>query len=286
MVAISSSRAPPAGAAGHSKLTALLSKPYPAVMGILNVTPDSFSDGGQFMAPERALAQARRMIADGADIIDIGAESTRPYGAAEPVSTDEELKRLQPVLPELVSLGIPISIDSMKSAVVAWAIEAGAFMANDVWGLQRDSGMAKLLAARRSPVIVMHNRERVDGEIDIMQDIVAFFRRSLQIATDAGIARGDIVLDPGIGFGKTPDQSMTALARLDELREFGLPLLVGASRKRFINSVSPSEPHQRLGGSIAAHLVAAQRGARIIRTHDVSETVQALRVAMAIWDKR
>jgi dihydropteroate synthase len=286
MVATSSSRAPPAGAAGHAKLTALLSKPYPAVMGILNLTPDSFSDGGQFMAPERALAQAHRMIADGADIIDIGAESTRPYGAAEPVSMDEELKRLQPVLPEVVSLGVPVSIDSMKSAVVAWALDAGAFMANDVWGLQRDSEMAKLLAARRSPVIVMHNRERIDGEIDIMQEIVAFFRRSLQIATDAGIAPGDIVLDPGIGFGKTPEQSMTALARLDELREFGLPLLVGASRKRFINSVSPSEPHQRLGGSIAAHLVAAQRGARIIRTHDVSETVQALRVATAIWDKR
>lgn len=286
MVATSSSRAPPAGGAGHAKLTALLSKPYPAVMGILNLTPDSFSDGGQFMAPERALAQAHRMIADGADIIDIGAESTRPYGAAEPVSMDEELKRLQPVLPEVVSLGVPVSIDSMKSAVVAWALDAGAFMANDVWGLQRDSEMAKLLAARRSPVIVMHNRERIDGEIDIMQEIVAFFRRSLQIATDAGIAPGDVVLDPGIGFGKTPEQSMTALARLDELREFGLPLLVGASRKRFINSVSPSEPHQRLGGSIAAHLVAAQRGARIIRTHDVSETVQALRVATAIWDKR
>lgn len=286
MVATSSSRAPPAGAAGHAKLTALLSKPYPAVMGILNLTPDSFSDGGQFMAPERALAQAHRMIADGADIIDIGAESTRPYGAARPVSMDEELKRLQPVLPEVVSLGVPVSIDSMKSAVVAWALDAGAFMANDVWGLQRDSEMAKLLAARRSPVIVMHNRERIDGEIDIMQEIVAFFRRSLQIATDAGIAPGDIVLDPGIGFGKTPEQSMTALARLDELREFGLPLLVGASRKRFINSVSASEPHQRLGGSIAAHLVAAQRGARIIRTHDVSETVQALRVATAIWDKR
>jgi dihydropteroate synthase len=119
-----------------------------------------------------------------------------------------------------------------------------------------------------------------------MQDIVAFFRRSLKIAADAGIAPGHIVLDPGIGFGKTPEQSITALARLDELREFRLPLLVGASRKRFINSVSPSQPHQRLGGSIAAHLVAAQRGARIIRTHDVSETVQALRVATAIWDKR
>jgi dihydropteroate synthase len=286
MVAISSSTAPPAGAAGHPKLAALLSKPYPAVMGILNITPDSFSDGGHFIAPERALAQARRMIADGADIIDIGAESTRPYGAAEPVSADEELKRLQPVLPELVSLGIPVSIDSMKSAVVAWALDAGAFMANDVWGLQRDSEMAKLLAARHLPIIVMHNRERVDGEIDIMQDIVAFFTRSLEIATKAGVAPGDIVLDPGIGFGKTPEQSMTALARLDELREFGLPLLVGASRKRFINSVSPSQPHQRLGGSIAAHLLAVQRGARIVRTHDVSETVQALRVATAIWDKR
>lgn len=159
-------------------------------------------------------------------------------------------------------------------------------MANDVWGLQRDSDMAKLLAARRSPVIVMHNRERIDGEIDIMQDIATFFRRSLKIAANAGITPGHIVLDPGIGFGKTPEQSMTALARLDELREFGLPLLVGASRKRFINSVSPSQPNQRLGGSIAAHLVAAQRGARIIRTHDVSETVQALRVATAIWDKR
>jgi dihydropteroate synthase len=285
MVAISSSTAPPTGAAGP-KLAALLSKPYPAVMGILNITPDSFSDGGQFIVPERALAQARRMIADGADIIDIGAESTRPYGAAEPVSADEELRRLRPTLPELVSLGIPVSIDSMKSDVVAWALDAGAFMANDVWGLQRDSEMAKLLATRHAPVIVMHNREQVDGEIDIMQDIVAFFRRSLKIAENAGITSADIVLDPGIGFGKTPQQSLIALARLDELREFGLPLLVGASRKRFINSVSPSQPHQRLGGSIAAHLAAAQRGARIIRTHDVSETVQALRVATAIRDRQ
>jgi dihydropteroate synthase len=286
MVAISSSTAPPAGAAGHPKLAALLSKPYPAVMGILNITPDSFSDGGQFIVPERALAQARRMIADGADIIDIGAESTRPYGAAEPISADEELRRLRPILPELISLGIPVSIDSMKSDVVAWALDAGAFMANDVWGLQRDAEMAKLLSTRHAPVIVMHNREQVDGEIDIMQDIVAFFRRSLKIAENAGITSADIVLDPGIGFGKTPQQSLIALARLDELREFGLPLLVGASRKRFINSVSPSQPHQRLGGSIAAHLAAAQRGARIIRTHDVSETVQALRVATAIRDRQ
>ncbi|WP_291685146.1 dihydropteroate synthase [Bradyrhizobium sp.] len=280
------SRPAPAAAAGHALLPALLSRPYPAVMGVLNITPDSFSDGGQFIAPEAALAQARRMIAEGADIIDIGAESTRPYGDAEPVSADQELKRLQPILADVVSLGVAVSIDSMKSAVVGWALDAGASMANDVWGLQRDPDMAALLAARRSPVIVMHNRDCADAGIDIMQDIAAFFARSIEIATRAGISRENIVLDPGIGFGKTPDQSMIALARLRELDAFGLPLLVGASRKRFISSVSPSEPHQRLGGSIAAHLIAAEGGARIIRTHDVAETVQALRVAAAIRDKR
>jgi dihydropteroate synthase len=285
MIATTSRPAPAVSPADHPVLPALLSRPYPAVMGVLNVTPDSFSDGGQFIAPERALAQARRMIAEGADIIDIGAASTRPYGA-QPVSVDEEMKRLQPILAEVVSLGIPVSIDSMKSAVVAWALDAGATIANDVWGLQRDPDMATLLAARHSPVIVMHNRDRIDADIDIMKDIAAFFARSLDIAAKAGIAPDHIVLDPGIGFGKTPEQSMTALARLNELGIFGLPLLVGASRKRFISSVVPSEPDQRLGGSIAAHLVAAQGGARIIRTHDVSETVQALRVAAAIWDRR
>ncbi len=253
-------------------------------MGVLNITPDSFSDGGQFIAPERALAQARCMIAEGADIIDIGAESTRPYGS-EPVSADQELKRLQPILADVVSLGIPVSIDSMKSAVVAWALDAGATIANDVWGLQRDPDMARLLAARHCPVVIMHNRERADAGIDIMKDIAAFFARSLELAAKAGISPENIVLDPGIGFGKTPEQSITVLARLDQLGTFGLPLLIGASRKRFISSVSPSEPHQRLGGSIAAHLIAAKGGARIIRTHDVSETVQALRVASAIWDQ-
>jgi dihydropteroate synthase len=225
------------------------------------------------------------MIAEGADIIDVGAESTRPYGS-QPVSIDEELKRLQPILSDVVALGVPVSIDSMKSAVVAWALDAGAAIANDIWGLQRDPDMARLLAARHSPVIVMHNRDHADPNVDIMQDIAGFFARSLEIAAKAGIPPGNIVLDPGIGFGKTQEQSMTVLARLDELHGFGLPLLVGASRKRFISTITPSEPHQRLGGSIAAHLVAAKGGARIIRTHDVSETVQALRVAKAIEDNR
>jgi dihydropteroate synthase len=284
MIASSPRTVPAAASAGHRAWPALLSGPYPAVMGVLNITPDSFSDGGQFLAPERALAQARRMIAEGAGIIDIGAESTRPYGAA-PISTDEELKRLQPIVADVVSLGVPVSIDSMKSAVVAWALDAGATIANDVWGLQRDPDMARLLAARYCPVVVMHNRDHADPGIDIIADIAGFFTHSLDLAAMAGISRENIVLDPGIGFGKTPEQSMTVLARLDQLRSFGLPLLVGASRKRFISSVSPSEPDQRLGGSIAAHLIAAKAGARIIRTHDVSETVQALRVAAAIWDK-
>jgi dihydropteroate synthase len=285
MIATTSRPAPAFTPADHPVWPALLSRPYPAVMGVLNVTPDSFSDGGQFVAPERALAQARRMVAEGADIIDIGAESTRPYGS-QSVSADEEIERLRPVLAEVVALGVPVSIDSMKSAVVTWALDAGAAIANDVWGLQRDPGMAALLAVRGAPVIVMHNRDQADADIDTMKDIAGFFTRSLEIAAKAGISRDQIVLDPGIGFGKTHEQSMTALARLDELGVFGLPLLVGASRKRFISTITPSEPHQRLGGSIAAHLIAVKGGARIIRTHDVSETVQALRVAAAIEDKR
>jgi dihydropteroate synthase len=285
MIAITSATTPPAPSIASRAWPALLSGPSPAVMGVLNITPDSFSDGGQFITPERALAQAKRMIAEGADIIDIGAESTRPYGA-EPISADEELKRLQPILAEIVSLGIPVSIDSMKSTIIAWALEGGATIANDVWGLQRDGDMARLLAERGCPVIIVHNRERADADMDIVRDISEFFVRSLDIAARAGISRENIVLDPGIGFGKTPEQSMTVLARLEHFATFGLPLLVGASRKRFISTVTPSEPHQRLGGSIAAHLIAAKAGARIIRTHDVYETVQALRVATAIWDKQ
>jgi dihydropteroate synthase len=281
MIATTSRPAP----VDHPVLSALLSRPTPAVMGVLNVTPDSFSDGGEFIAPERALAQARCMVAEGADIVDIGAESTRPYGA-QPVSAEEELQRLRPVLGDVVALGVPVSIDSMKSAVVAWALGAGAVIVNDVWGLQRDPDIARVVAEHRVPVIVMHNRDRADATIDIMQDIAAFFARSLDIAARAGIAESRIVLDPGIGFGKTPEQSLRVLARLGEFSRFGLPLLVGASRKRFISTIAPSEADQRLGGSIAAHLAAAGKGARIIRTHDVSETVQALRVAAAIENRR
>lgn len=262
-------------------LPSLLAQRRPLVMGILNVTPDSFSDGGQFFNPEAAIAQARRMVDEGADIIDIGAESTRPYGGQTPVDADEEIRRLAPVLPPVVALGKPVSIDSLKAQVASWALDRGATIVNDVWGLQHDPDMARLAAERGVPVIAMHNRDRADAP-DIMADIDTFFRRSLDIATKAGIAREQIVLDPGIGFGKTPEQSIEVLGKLKDLQRYGCPILVGASRKRFIASIAPSEPGERLGGSIASHLIAAQDGAAIIRTHDVAETIQALRVMQAI----
>jgi dihydropteroate synthase len=263
-------------------LARLLSEQRPLVMGILNVTPDSFSDGGQFLEPQRAVAHARRLHAEGADILDIGAESTRPYGGAEPISFEEEMRRLEPVLAAVIALGIPVSIDTMKAKVARLAVAGGAAIVNDVWGLQRDRDMARVVANLSVPVIIMHNRDSADPTIDIMADIAAFFVRSLEIAERTGIAREQIVLDPGIGFGKTPEQSMTAIARLAELKVFARPLLVGASRKRFIDSISPAPPGQRLGGSIASHLIAVANGATIVRTHDVAETVQALKVAAAI----
>ena len=263
-------------------LAHLLTLGRPLVMGVLNVTPDSFSDGGRFLDPSTAVDQAGRMVAEGADILDIGAESTRPYGDAVAVPFDGEMQRLAPVLPAAIALGIPVSIDTMKAKVAAWAVASGAAIVNDVWGLQHDGDIARVVAEHGVPVIVMHNRVAADPSIDIMADIAAFFSRSLEIAARAGIPQQNIVLDPGIGFGKTPEQSITAIARLAELKAFGLPLLVGASRKRFIDKVSTAPPDQRLGGSIAAHVLAAAGGAAIIRAHDVAETVQALRVAAAI----
>ena len=264
-----------------SWLAGLLAERRPLVMGVLNVTPDSFSDGGRFVDPQRAIGQAQRMIAEGAAIIDIGAESTRPYGA-EPVSYDEELARLAPVLPAVVKLKTPVSIDSMKPAIATWALDQGAAMVNDVWGLQRDPAMAEVVSEYDMPVVIMHNREAADPALDIVADLAAVFKRSLEQAERAGIARDCIVLDPGIGFGKTPEQSLICIARLAKFKRFGLPLLVGASRKRFINAVTPSGPDQRLGGSIASHLEAVKNGAAIVRVHDVAETVQALRIAAAI----
>jgi dihydropteroate synthase len=274
---------PLAGSAdGTTVLRGLLEKKHPLVMGVLNVTPDSFSDGGRFLDPAAAIAQARRLAAEGADLLDIGAESTRPYGNAVAVSAEEERARLAPILAAVVALGVPVSIDTMKATVAAWALDAGAAMVNDVWGLQRDPDMARVVAEHGAPLIIMHNRDAADPDIDIIADVTEFFSRSLELAWDAGIDRDRIVLDPGIGFGKTPEQSLACIARLEAWRGFNLPLLVGASRKRFIHAIVPSEPAERLGGSIAAHLIAVENGAAVIRVHDVAPTVQALAVAAAI----
>lgn len=274
------------GNAQSNVLARLLAKQRTLVMGVVNVTPDSFSDGGRFLDPQAAIAQARRLAAEGADILDIGAESTRPYGDAVRVSVDEERARLEPVLTEVMALGCPVSVDTMKAPIAAWAVDLGAAIVNDVWGLQRDPDMARVVAERGVPVIIMHNRDAADPAIDIVADVMSFFEHSLDIAARAGIARERIVLDPGIGFGKTPQQSITCIARLAAFRKFGLPLLVGASRKRFIHTITPSEPMERLGGSIAAHLVAIENGAAIVRVHDVAPTIQALAVAAAIRQAR
>ncbi|MGH7153151.1 MAG: dihydropteroate synthase, partial [Acetobacteraceae bacterium] len=249
--------APPAPQ-GDGVLERLPAKERPLVMGVVNITPDSFSDGGRFLDPKAAIGQAEQLAADGADILDIGAESTRPYGDAMPVSLDEERQRLDPVLRPVVALGVPVSIDTIKAKVAAWALEAGAAIVNDVWGLQRDPDMARVVAEHGAPIVIMHNRDAADPAIDIIRDVTEFFSRSLEIAWSAGIHRHRIVLDPGIGFGKTAEQSITCIARLHAFTAFGLPLLVGASRKRFIATITPSEPTQRLGGSLAAHLLAVE----------------------------
>ncbi len=272
----------PASASGGSVLAQLLAKARPLVMGVLNVTPDSFSDGGRFLDPQAAIVHARRLAAAGADILDVGAESTRPYGGAVRISFEEERARLAPVLSEVIALGVPVSIDTLKAAIAAWALDLGAAIVNDVWGLQGDPDMARVVAEREAPVVIMHNRDTADPAIDIVADVTDFFERSLDIAARAGIARERIILDPGIGFGKTPGQSLTCIARLDAWRDFGAPLLVGASRKRFIHSIAPADPMERLGGSLAAHLLAVENGAAIVRVHDVAATVQALAVASAI----
>src|ERR1700721_329997 len=240
------------GNAPRDGLVRLLARQTTLVMGVVNVTPDSFSDGGRFLDPQAAIAQARRLATEGADILDIGAESTRPYGGAVRVSVEEERARLEPVLTGVMALGCPVSVDTMKAPIAAWAIDLGGAIVNDVWGLQRDPDMARVVAERGVPVIIMHNRDAADPAIDIVADVTSFFERSLEIAARAGIARERIVLDPGIGFGKTPGQSITCIGRLAAFRKSGLPLLVGASRKRFIHTITPSEPMERPRGATRA----------------------------------
>jgi len=256
----------------------------PLLMGVVNVTPDSFSDGGERFAPEDAVAGARQLAAEGADILDIGAESTRP--GHDRISAEEEWSRLAPVLAGLGRDATlpPISIDTSKAEVARRAIAAGASIVNDVWGFRRDPDLASVAADAGAAVVLMHNRDGIDASLDIVADILAVLERSVAIATAAGIPQDRIVIDPGIGFGKTLEQNYQAVAALPRLKALGFPVLLGVSRKSFIGRLFDPQPPpgERLPGTLAANLYGALSGADILRVHDVAAHVQALRVLAKI----
>jgi dihydropteroate synthase len=272
-------------AAQRAKRDAFLDKigVRPVVMGILNVTPDSFSDGRRFVAADAALSHAMRMWEEGADIIDVGGESTRP--GASPVTEAGELARIQFILAELGNREVPISIDTYKANVAARALELGAVVVNDVWGLQKDPAMADAIAAAGAAIVIMHNRAEKDSTIDIIADIRCFLTHSLMLADKAGIPRSRIILDPGIAFGKTARQNVEVIARLGELRDFGCPILIGVSRKAFLGSLIEGVEGTPVG-TIAASLAAFAAGASLFRVHDVAEHVAALKVFHAVWGAR
>ena len=256
----------------------------PLVMGIVNVTPDSFSDGGVRFVPQDAVAGALQLAAEGADVLDIGAESTRPGHAA--VSAEDEWARLAPVLAGLAERNAlpPVSVDTSKADVARRALAAGASIVNDVWGFRRDPALASVAAEAGAAVVLMHNRENIDRDLDIVAEMLAVLERSAAIAVSAGVAENRIVLDPGIGFGKTLEQNLRALAALPQLKALGFPVLLGVSRKSFIARLFDPQPGaaERLPGTIAANLHGALAGADILRVHDVAAHVQALAVLAAI----
>jgi len=253
------------------------------VMGILNVTPDSFSDGGKFYDPGLAVERAARMVEEGADIIDLGGESTRP--GHTPIGVEEELVRIMPVLKRLLDeIPAPVSIDTTKSAVARRALEAGAHIINDQWAFRADRAMAGVAAEYRAPVVLMHNQRGTEYR-DLIGDIVEYFRESVDTAVEAGLAREKLIVDPGFGFGKTPEQNLKALRRLKDLRCLGLPILLGASRKSTIGKVLDLPVDQRMEGTAATVAVGIVNGADIVRVHDVKEMVRVTRMTDAIMGR-
>ncbi len=251
-------------------------------MGIVNVTPDSFSDGGAFVTAEAAAEHGARLATEGAAILDVGGESTRP--GANSVSVEEEIARVVPAIAALRQRAeVPISVDTMKARVALAAIEAGASIVNDVWGFQRDPDMARVVADSGAAAVLMHNRETVDPTLDVIADVLAFLSRSIDIALAAGVEEGRLIVDPGFGFGKTPAQNLALVRRLGEIAALGRPVLLGVSRKSTIGRVTGQDrPVDRLAGSLAAGLIGVANGAAILRAHDVAAHVQALKVAHAI----
>lgn len=256
-------------------------------MGILNITPDSFYDGGRFLRPEQAADQARRLVDQGADLLDLGAESTRPD--ADPVSEEEERNRLLPVLDELSeSIQIPISIDTTKPGVARRALDQGADIINDVSGLRGDPEMGHVIKDFDAGVVLMHRRgtaktmQSFAQYEDVVTEVIAELKEGVKNAESNGISLEQIVIDPGIGFSKTADQNLELLRRLDKFEQIGRPILIGPSRKSFIGAVTEQKPEQRLFGTVAACVLALERGARIFRVHDVASVKEALLVAEAI----
>ena len=251
------------------------------IMGILNVTPDSFSDGGRWIRPEAALKQAERMAREGAAIIDIGGESTRP--GHTPVDAAEEARRVLPVIEAVKrETGLPVSVDTYKHETARLALEAGADLINDVWGLRYDSGeMARVIAGGGAACCLMHNR-REAAYADFMPELLADLRCTLDIADAAGIRREDIILDPGVGFGKTYGQNLTALHRISELKALGCPILLGASRKSVVGLTLGLPVEDRLAGTLATTAAGVLGGAAFIRAHDVRENLLAAEMALAI----
>lgn len=251
------------------------------VMGILNATPDSFSDGGRYNAVESGVQHALSMVEQGADIIDIGGESTRP-GAAE-VSLEDEISRVVPLIRAVRErVNVPISIDTYKAGVAQAALEAGAHIINDVWGLQREPEIASVAARAGAPVIAMHNQNGTEYDGDIIESMIRFFDKSIQIALDAGVKKSHIILDPGIGFGKTSQQNVEVMRRLHELHVLGYPILLGTSRKSMIGKILDLPPSERVEGTVATSVLGVAAGMEIIRVHDVKENVRAVKVADAI----
>ena len=254
----------------------------PLVMGVVNTTPDSFSDGGDFLDPAAAIAHGLRLLGEGADILDVGGESSRPGHVV--VGADEEIARVLPALRGLAAASdAPLSIDTTKPAVAEAALDAGATVVNDIWGLRREPRLARLAAERGAHVVVMHNRDEIDASIDIVADVIDTLRRSIDIALAAGVAEGRIIVDPGVGFGKTPGQNLLVTRELARLRVLGRPVLLGVSRKRMIGAATGrGETRDRLAGSLAAAVMGAERGAAIVRVHDVAAHVDAMRMYAAI----
>lgn len=252
------------------------------IMGILNTTPDSFSDGGNYVDLDKAMDHAKEMIADGAEIIDIGGESSRPGHTN--ITSEEELRRTLPIIKKLSQeTDIIISLDTIRADVAEEAIKSGAHIINDIWGLQKDPNMAKVAAKYKVPVIVMHNQDGTDYD-DMVEDIKKFFRRSIEIAREAGMADDMIILDPGLGlgFGKTAEQNIELMSQLDEFLSLGYPILLGTSRKGMLGKILDLPPKERVEGTVATTVLGIAQGVDIVRVHDVKENYRAAKVTDAM----